>query len=216
MRDLVARPLLARGRIDVTPCLCPRHLEPIRSPQGSCVTFVGTRSRSSGSRSRCKSVSLQADWASLSRACALLVACARPHLVYVCIVFINTPYAEKIPKHGHGEVPVAAAVRLLARGGPCGRCCCAGWLPCIAAAEPNPQPPQATSAAAAEWACNWNQTGARACRRMRMHGAERRHGLLSHPPDINQAPAGMRPVENLSHRARRPRRRRQHPSQGHA
>jgi hypothetical protein len=52
MRDLVVRPLLARGRIDVTPCLCPRHLEPIRSPQGSCVTFVGTRSRSSGSRSR--------------------------------------------------------------------------------------------------------------------------------------------------------------------
>jgi hypothetical protein len=147
MRDLVARPLLARGRIDVTPCLCPRHLEPIRSPQGSCVTFVGTRSRSSGSRSRCKSVSLQADCASLSRACALLVACARPHLVYVCIVFINTSYEEKIPKHGHGEVPVAAAVRLLARGGPCGRCCRAGWLPCIppsawppARAEPNAEP----------------------------------------------------------------------------
>ena len=154
MRDLVAGHLLARGRIDVTPCLCPRHLEPIRSPQGSCVTFVGTRSRSSGSRSRCKSVSLQADCASLSRACALLVACARPHLVYVCIVFINTSYEEKIPKHGHGEVPVAAAVRLLARGGPCGRCCCAGWLPCI--------PPSASPPARAELNAEPSSTGGRA------------------------------------------------------
>ena len=53
--------------------------------------------------------------APLSRAC--------PHIVHVCIVVINTSYEEKISKHGHGEVPVAAAVRLLARGGPCGRCC---------------------------------------------------------------------------------------------
>jgi hypothetical protein len=165
MRDLVARPLLARGRIDVTPCLCPRHLEPIRSPQGSCVTFVGTRSRSSGSRSRCKSVSLQADCASLSRACALLVACARPHLVYVCIVFINTSYEEKIPKHGHGEVPVAAAVRLLARGGPCGRCCCV-QDGCLAFRRrlgrrpgPNPTPNQATPAAARKCSLAGHGTG---------------------------------------------------------
>ena len=91
----------------------------------------------------------------MSRACALLVACACPHLVYVCIVFINTSYEEKIPKHGHGEVPVAAAIRLLARGGPCGRCCCAGWADgCLAfrrqlgrRPRPNPTPNQATPAA---------------------------------------------------------------------
>ena len=46
--------------------------------------------------------------------------------------------------------------------------------------------------------------------------ADRRPGLLSHPLDINQAPAGMRPVGNFPHRGRGPRRRRQHPSQGRA
>ena len=71
---------------------------------------------------------LQADWAPLSRAFPLPMACDCPHLVYICIVFINTPYAEKIPKHGHGEVPAPAAVRLLARGGPCGRCSGSGCL----------------------------------------------------------------------------------------
>ena len=53
IRDLLFRPLLARDRIGVTPCLCPRHLGPIRCPQWSSFTFVGTRSPSSSSRSRC-------------------------------------------------------------------------------------------------------------------------------------------------------------------
>ena len=94
-----------------------------------------------------------------SRSCLLLCArrvhvCAVLVRLLVCIVFINTSYEEKIPKHGHGEVPVAAAVRLLARGGPCGRCCCAGWLPCI--------PPPAWPPGRAELNAEPSNTGRRA------------------------------------------------------
>ena len=125
-----------------------------------------------------------------SRSCLLLCArrvqvCAVLVRLLVCIVFINTSYEEKIPKHGHGEVPVAAAVRLLARGGPCGRCCCAGWLPCIAAAEPNPQPPQATSAAAADWACNWNLKQG-ACNCAQLQGSNTTGRRHRHTPDARE------------------------------
>ena len=125
-----------------------------------------------------------------SRSCLLMCA-RRVHVwavlvrLLVCIVFINTSYEEKIPKHGHGEVPVAAAVRLLARGGPCGRCCCAGWLPCIAAAEPNPQPPQATSAAAADWACNWNSKQG-ACNCAQLQGSNTTGRRHRHTPDARE------------------------------
>ena len=85
---------------------------------------------------------LQADWASLSGAFPLLVGCACPHLVCICIVFINTSYEEKAPKHGHGTSRSSVAgpgrpllsVLLL-------------WLPCIpppasplALAGPNAEP----------------------------------------------------------------------------
>ena len=70
-----------------------------------------------------------------SSSCTLIFAFWRD-LVHICIVFINTSCQEKKPKHtdiahGHGGVPVPAAVRLQA---------CRPLLPSAAAAG-MPQPP---------------------------------------------------------------------------
>ena len=76
----------------------------------------------------------------MSSSCGLIDTC--PHLVCICIVFINTSYEEKAPKHGHGTSRSSVAgpgrpllsVLLL-------------WLPCIpppasplALAGPNAEP----------------------------------------------------------------------------
>ena len=63
----------------------------------------------------------QADWASLSLVPVLFSWCVGSYdfdfwgdLAYICIVFINTSRREETQRHGHGEVPVTAALRLLA------------------------------------------------------------------------------------------------------
>ena len=92
-------------------------------------------------------LSLQADWASLSRACPLLVACACPDVVYICIVFINTSYKEKIPKHGHHWRSASTSRSSVAGPGRALRLVLSLWLPCIlppalplALAAPNAKP----------------------------------------------------------------------------
>ena len=70
---------------------------------------------------RNKRASLLAGWASLSLVPVLFSWRVGSYdfdfwgdLTYICIVFINTSRREETQRHGHGEVPVTAALRLLA------------------------------------------------------------------------------------------------------